>query len=220
MSFLDTFYQKINGCYFAFLGAGTSLLSIFIAYILFIQVDPSFTIFTHFISDLGDGPNGSNLVFNIGIIIGSFISIFFYIFLTKFLINHDGNTLLSGLGLIFGIVSFIGGLLVGSFPSATAPLAHRVGALMSFGGSFFISIFYSLAELTTPNFNKKVAVLGFLIAPFPIMFLLTYLFLHFPGINSTIPIFIEWLSYFTRMAWIFTQSIYIYKLQLEKKNIS
>lgn len=220
MNVLDKFYQKVNGCYFAFVGAGTSLLTILIAYLLYIQVDPSFTILTHFISDLGDGPNFSNVVFNVGIIIGSCISLFFYIFLTKLLIERGANKVFSILGLIFGLVSFIGGLLVGLFPSAVAPLEHRIGALLSFSGSFFISIFYSCAELTDREFNKIVAIFGLLIAPFPITFLLTFLFLHYPGINSTIPIFIEWISYFTRMAWIITQSLYIFKLQSSQAELS
>lgn len=216
---IDRFYRKINGCYFAFLGVGTSLLCIFIAYLLFIQVDPSFTIFTHFISDLGDGPNFSNVIFSIGVISSSVISLFFYIFLTKFLIERDANKVLSLLGLIFGLVSCIGSVLVGIFPSATAPIEHRIGALLSFSGSFFISIFYSCAELTSRDFNKEVAVSGLLIAPFPITFLLTYLFLHFPGINSTIPIFIEWLAYFTRMGWVIIQGIYVLRLQLVKREM-
>lgn len=214
MDKLDRFYQKINGCYFAFLGVATSLLCIFIAYLLFIQVDPSFTIFTHFISDLGDGPNFSNVVFSIGVISSSVISLFFYGFLTKFLIARDANKVLSILGLLFGVISSIGSFLVGIFPSAAAPLEHRIGALLSFSGSFFISIFYSGAELTSRNFNKLVGISGFLIAPFPIAFLLTYLFLHFPGINSTIPIFIEWLAYFTRMGWVILQGTYVFRLQI------
>jgi hypothetical membrane protein len=88
MNLIDKFYQKVNGCYFAFVGVGTSLLTIFIAYLLYIQVDPTFNILDNFISDLGDGPNYSNVAFSVGVILGSCISLFFYLFLTDFLIGR------------------------------------------------------------------------------------------------------------------------------------
>ncbi len=211
MDIFDKLYQKVGGYYFGFLAVGFSLLCILISYLLFIQTDPSFTILTHFISDLGDGPNFSNVVFSVGVIGASLISLLFYIYLTRFLLQYDVSKVLPVVALVSAIISSIGGFLVGIFPSDTAPLAHRIGALLSFGGSFFISIFYAAAEVLNAEFDRRVAISGFLIAPFPIAFLSLYLLLHIPNINSTIPIFTEWLAYFTRMGWTALQGAYLFK---------
>ncbi|TXT60824.1 MAG: membrane protein of unknown function [Promethearchaeota archaeon] len=209
---VDKLYEKINGSVFAFLAVGINLGCIFTAYLLYIQVDPSFTIFTHFISDLGDGQNFSNFVFNIGMLCTPIIFLFFYIFLTRYLLTQDARKGFLYLSFASALFSFLGNILVGIFPSESFRIPHLIGALFSFAGSFFTSIFYSITELSLPDFNKKIASSGFFLAPFPIVFMLLYITLYLPGINSTIPIFTEWLAYFSEIIWVVIQSIYLFKI--------
>lgn len=218
MDILDTLYKKINGSIFGLLGVGVSLISILVAYLLYIQVDASFTIFTHFISDLGDGPNYSNITFNIGIICASIVNLFFYIYLTRYLHNLNARK-----GFIFAsfgsvLISFIGGLLVGLFPSATACIPHLIGALFSFAGSFLISVFYSLSEFSVSEFNTKIASTGLILAPFPIIFMLLYITLYLPRININLPIFMEWLAYFSEIVWVLIQASYLLQLSRKSQN--
>jgi hypothetical membrane protein len=212
MDILNNLYKKIHGSYFGFLGVGISITSIFIAYLLYIQVDASFTIFTHFISDLGDGANYSNIVFNIGMICTSIINLLFYIYLTQYLMNQNAQKgpIFASFGSV--LLSFVGGLFVGFFPSATAHIPHLIGALFSFAGSFLISVFYSISEFSVPNFNRKIASSGLVQAPFPIIFMLLYITLYFSGINTILPIFMEWTAYFSQVAWLLIQAGYLFKI--------
>ena len=132
MEKIDKFYEKINGSYLIFIGIGLSLLFIFIAVILFMQVDPTFSIYSNFISDLGDGPNNSNIVFNVGVIISGIFNLFIYIYLTRFLQKKDANEKLILLAFITAFVSTIGTIMVGLFTSDTENTLHRTGAGMSF----------------------------------------------------------------------------------------
>ncbi len=209
MEKIDKFYEKINGSYLIFIGIGLSLLFILIAVILFMQVDPTFNIYSNFISDLGDGPNNSNIVFNTGVIISGIFNFFIYIYLTRFLQKKDANEKLIILTFIAAIISSIGLIMVGLFTSDTENTLHRTGAGMSFFGSFFLIIFFSLAEYKIPDIPKKYSVSGLILAPISLVFLVFFILLILnTGFSSEITIFTEWLAFFANTAWLFIQGIY------------
>jgi len=205
---MNKLYEKFNGRYFAFLGAGISLSSIFIAIILYVAVDPSFTIMTHFISDLGDGRNYSNVVFNVSQIIIGVIFIFSFYYLSMFLRNNEAKIMLTWFAFMGGLVYSLGLILVGIFPSKMAYEMHIIGAAFLFFGMFYSYIFYGISEFKISEINKKLAILGFIFAPLPIIFM-SSLLLHFTvGFPLKITIFIEWIAYFTMMSWIIIHGIY------------
>jgi len=209
MEKIDKFYEKINGSYLIFTGIGLSLLVILIAVILFIQVDPTFNMYSKFISDLGDGPNNSNIVFNTGIIISGIFNFFIYIYLTRFLQKKQGNEKLILLAFISAIISVIGTIMVGLFTSDTENTLHRTGAAMSFFGSFFLIIFFGIAEYKISDIPNKYSVPGFILAPISIVFLVFFLLLILnTGFSSEITIFTEWLAFFANTTWLFIQGIY------------
>ena len=208
MGKIDKFYEKINGSYFAFLGAGISLISIFIAFILYIAVDPTFTIITHYISDLGDGQNYSNIVFNVGRIISGIIMFFFFLHLTRLLQNSGINKKLVIISFISGLMYSIGMILVGVFPSKAAPLMHVIAAAITFFGMFFIYIFFGISDFRISGFSRKPPIAGLIFSPLPLLFMLSVVLLHTVGFDSRITFFTEWLTYFAMMSWIITQGIY------------
>lgn len=208
MGRIDKLYEKFNGSYFAFLGAGISICSIIIAIILYVAVDPTFTIMTHYISDLGDGQNYSNIVFNIGHILEGVIFIFSFYYLSLFLRNNEAKVFSTWLAFIGGFVYSLGLILVGVFPSKMAYEMHIIGAAFVFFGMFFSYIFYGISEFKISEINKKMAILGFIFSPLPIFFMLSLL-LHFTvGFPLKIVLLAEWITYFTMMSWIIIHGIY------------
>ncbi|TXT58706.1 MAG: membrane protein of unknown function [Promethearchaeota archaeon] len=212
MKILDKLYQKINGSYFGFLGVIISLLSMVISYLIYIQVDTSFSLTTHFISDLGNGPNFSGIVFSIGMVSASILFLLFYIYLTRYLLIQNARK-----GYVFvafgaALFSFIGGVFVGLFPSSIAQILHLTGGFFVFFGFFWLATFNSLSEYHLPDFNKKVASIGFLLAPFPLIYLALLLIFYIPEINEALAIFFEWVAYFIEMVWIFIQAAYMLKI--------
>ena len=208
MEKIDKLYEKINGSYFAFLGAGISLISILIAFILYIAVDPTYTILTNYISDLGDGGGGSNIVFNIGRICSGIIMFFFFMYLTRLLQNSGINNKLVIISFISGLMYSIGVILVGIFPSKAAPLMHVIAAAIMFFAMFFIYIFFGISEFRISGFSRKPPIAGLIFSPLPLLFLLFLVLLHTVGIDRRITLFTERLTYFAMMSWIITQGIY------------
>ena len=168
----DKFYEKFNGSYFALLGVGISLGSICIAIILYIAIDPSFSIITHYISDLGDGQNYSNIVFNVGRICSGIIMFFFFLYLTRLLQKSGINKKLVIISFISSLMYSIGMILVGIFPSKAAPLMHVIAAAIVFFAMFFIYIFFGISEYRISGFSRKPPIAGLILSPLPLSFLL------------------------------------------------
>ena len=102
MERIDSFYQKCDGSYYVFIGTGISLISKLIAVLLFLQIDPTFNIFSNYISDLGDGPNNSDIVYNIGVMLSGIFYCFFFLYLMRYLQKKDGD-----LKLLLGELTFL-----------------------------------------------------------------------------------------------------------------
>ena len=67
MEKLNHFYKKFPGSYVAYIGFIFSMVFMSIAIVLY--NDPTFTIFTHYISDLGASTRDSALFWNINMIL-------------------------------------------------------------------------------------------------------------------------------------------------------
>ena len=203
--------KKNVACFFGLLSAVISLLSIFIAIILYMQINPSFSFLTDFISDLGNSqPN--DIWFNMGRIISGSLSILCYFLLYRFFRKKEVKLSLAIISLISGAIASVGSILVGIYPSVPEPDMHRIAAILAFSGMFFVSIFYGISEITIKNFNKLYAISGFIVAPFSVIYMILYVTLYLPGINSEIPILVEWIAYFSMMGWIIFQLIYILRI--------
>lgn len=209
MEKIDSFYERVNGSYFIFLGIFLSILFNTAAIILFRQVDPTFNMFSNFISDLGDGPNNSNIVFNTGMIITGIFGIFIFLYLMRFLQKKKGNSRIIFSAFIMGFIASIGAIMVGIFTVKTAPIMHVIGAAFSFFGNFFALILFAKTEFSISEISKKYSILGFILASFNFIYLTFFFLLYLNiGISKEFTIFTEWLAIFANIAWLFIQGIY------------
>ena len=211
MNKIDKFYQKFNGGYFACIGVAIAIISISLAFVLYMSVDSSFTIYSHWISNLGAGPNNSNVVFNSGMMVTSLFTLLFLTFSFRNLQQKGVNKELLKISFIAGLISSIGLFFVGVFPMDSARTMHGVAASTYFIGMLSFSIFIGITELTSPKIPKLQAISGFLVAVFFAAYLICGL-LAWSDIHSVIylrnVIFTEWLTLFVILAWILERAIY------------
>ncbi|MFX1395479.1 MAG: DUF998 domain-containing protein [Promethearchaeota archaeon] len=161
--FLDYFnpiYRRISGNYLGLIGVFIASISITIAFFLYMTVDPSFSPFTHWISQLGIGPNGANLVFNIGISISSVLIFFFYIYHIRETRKRLSNKFIINLLLGSVIVTCVGLIFVAIFPY-NIPFLHGLAANVFFFGGMLSCLLYSIMVLMTPKISKIQALIGF-----------------------------------------------------------
>ena len=218
---LDQVYKKVPGKYFGLIGLLIYAISTFTAVLLYLSVDPSYSMFTHWISHLGDGPNGANLVFNIGWIVSSFVLFFFQVYEIRTLRKEGVKEWYLDLMSIASLSFTVGILLIGIFPLHTNVL-HTIFALVYFAGGFGFTMLYGIIILTLSDVSNKLAFAAFTTA---ICYLLYFsspvIAVYTSQIGITI-FFLEWLtllSAFMMMVIIVIQQFLIENIKnLNKKN--
>ena len=198
-NFFEEIYEKIPGYYFGIIGLLLFLSSTFIAVIVYLSVNPTYSIFTNWISDLGTGPSGANIIFNTGWILSSVLILLFHIYQIQKLkekIKTQYSIVLKFMA-ISNIAFTFGIFLVGFFPGDFTFIYHVIGATFYFlGGLSFFSLYGTVAI-----FNKKIPLIYSFIAIFiSISYLLFYLTANFPEIFLNVGITVtsmEWLTLFT-----------------------
>jgi hypothetical membrane protein len=187
------------------IGALIGFLTAITAIILYMIADPTFSFITHWVSHLGTGPNGSDLVFNGGMIYSGIISWIYCLYLAGYLHKKGAFKILIVISLGCGIILGIGLLLVGIFPLELIFGMHNIAAGLFFYGGLFSCIFYGITAYFAKNISKFHSLIGFLTAT---VFLL-YIVINALPINISFKMAAEWSVFFAIPAWILSQGILI-----------
>jgi hypothetical membrane protein len=218
----DKIYRKIPGEFFGILGSLLFALTIIISYVLYNLKNPSFNIFTNWVSDLGAGPNGASLVFNSGIVIVGIIIIFFHFSIIHNMKNHCINKRILKAMTIGAILISSSLIFVGFFP-INRGIIHNFGAYTYFSGSLLFYFSYSIAVFKSSSISRKRAITSFItIGAYCLFFLIPSITPELSKIGLTIT-FLEWMTFiaeFTAILEIATFSVITRKRTqsiLEKK---
>lgn len=218
MNLIKKFYERIKGkgSYFGLGGVLISLITIITSIFLYIQADPTFSFFTDFISFLGIGPNNSDIVFNVGVIVSAPFMLVFYSYLAAFLINRveDHKEILI-IAIIAAVFNCIGNILLAVYTNNSNLAMHLIGAYIAFGAYFALACIFSFVEMKMAEFNRLVAISGFIPCLLLIGHVVLLFILYYTGIFPALPIFIEWVMFFIMMGWIGIQCLYVFSLDKE-----
>ena len=171
--------------------------------ILYNLGESSFSVFTHYLSHLGIGPNGSNIIFNVGSMVSGVVMVFFFLNLSVFLIKKKVLRILVNLSFIFGFISSVGIFMMGLFPSDVSQYLHNFGAEFFFFGGLAYCILYGISEWTAKGISKLQALSGFVVA-FPFLVFIYFTNLNFFNHELALEIshFSEWILFTLLMCWI------------------
>ena len=206
MEKLNDFYEKFPGSYVAYLGFIFSVVFMSIAIVLY--NDPSFTIFTHYISDLGASTRDSALIWNISMILTAPIRVVFGFYLLKFLENKGANKKTIKITAYFMVISAIGSTVLALNPHDISRLFHMLGAFVYFIGVVVIQINISKMELKAENIPKYLPILGILVVACYVLFLGFEISELISESFKLLACFFEWMAYFSLMAWLVAHGYY------------
>jgi hypothetical membrane protein len=206
MEKLDEFYEKFPGSYVAYIGFIFSVVFMSVAIVLY--NDPNFTIFTHYISDLGASTRASALVWNISMVLTAPIRLLFGFYLLKFLENRGANKRTIKITAYFMVISAIGSTVLALSPHDISRLSHMLGAFVYFIGVVVIQINISKMELKIENIPKYLPFLGILVVTCYVLFLGFEISELISESFKILACFFEWMAYFTLMAWLVLHGYY------------
>lgn len=215
---IDDFYKKIKGGYFALLGALIGFLTVTISLALFIQIEPSFSFFTHYISDIGDARGLPGIIWEIGMLVGlTPVRLLFLIYLVRFLQKMGANNKLIVLAFVFSMISITGSVLMATTPFHVSEAIHIMSAFVYFIGVWFSQIFFSTAELKIAKFPKHLPISGFSVVLFYGIFTTLLILYKVAGFDRNLPVFWQWLSFVAILIWLVLHGLYT--LKVEKKMV-
>ncbi|MHA1507664.1 MAG: DUF998 domain-containing protein [Promethearchaeota archaeon] len=207
----EILFDKFNRSYIISVGVFIPFFSVALSVFLYNLSDSSFSVFTHYLSHLGIGPNGSNIVFNAGSIIAGIVMMFFFFNLSVFLIKKEVPRILVSLSCIAGFISSLGNILIGLFPSDGSQALHNVVASFFFLGGLAYCILYGISEWNAKDISKLQALSGFVVAFFFVVFVsLTYLSFYIPELLR-LSHFSEWILFILLMFWIIGHEVVMIK---------
>jgi len=213
------FFDKIPGYYFGLLTVFFGGISIILSYILYTSIDNSYSIFTHYISDLGIGPNGANLSFAFGLPIMSLMAFFYHlseIYRSKKLAIYRFLLVPVWLSIISNA---IGGILAGIFDITF--LMHSVAAFLYFTGVILYYLMLLILTIVEKNVNKTELILYAIVFGTSSFFLgISLISFLFPDLSDIISItFTEWIAVFSYLPAILIRSLYLLQMNNKKKEI-
>ncbi len=198
-------YRHVIVSHIVVIGALIGFLTAITAIILYVLADPTFSFLTHWVSHLGVGPNGSDIVFNGGMIYSGIISWIYSLYLAGYLHKKGAFKILVIISLGCGIILGIGLLMLGIFPLELIFGIHNVAAGLFFYGGMFSCIVYGITAYLTPGISKLQSIIGFVIASIFLM----YIVINTLPLHVSFKMAAEWSVFFAIPTWILSQGILV-----------
>ncbi len=185
-----------------------AILTVLTSVIAYLPVNPDFSIFTTYLSDIGDTCGWPQILFNSGTILAAPLRYIIIVLLLLRLRDFSGGKKIFEIALlVFGAISTAGTVLMTAVPFSVAPAVHKSGIGFYFLGVVFLQFMIGRKEMSIKALPRILTVMSFVIvACFLIFFVLVVL--HETGfVTRNIPVFWEWMCFFTSTGWLLCQSI-------------
>lgn len=199
----EVLIKRFNRHYLRVTAILVPIITIIVSVTIYALNDTSFSFLTHYLSHLGGGPNGSNIIFNVGIMISGVLMIFFFLNLSAYLRRKQTKTILIYISFIPGLISSIGTFFTGLFPYTVTQELHNLSASTFFMGGFAYCILYGFSEWITKGISKLQAFSGFIVALFFLLFIVFTAINYFnPSLAQEQSHLIEWILFGVLMFWV------------------
>ncbi|MHA1378564.1 MAG: hypothetical protein ACTSRG_09300 [Candidatus Helarchaeota archaeon] len=215
----DPLYKKVKGGYISIAVAIIGIITLSICSMLYSAVEP-FTIYSHWVSNLGGArtnwglsPNGSNIVFSVGMITLSILAVPAVIYLLKIILaGYQKFEWLPIIAAISGIYCLLGIVGVAIFDMKSSIMLHVIFAAIFFIGGALMIFLFSITILYDAEISNIYGILGTLMSGVGLLFLLSLVPYLIQGndpfflIGSVSPSlaftrFWEWMYVFSMFAW-------------------
>jgi hypothetical protein len=221
------FLKNFGGDLLGLVAVNILLATLFISIALYIQFDPSFSIFTHYVSGLGGVPKGnlpgatyiSATIYNLGMLMAVPFRVGFVISLVFLVKKMGSNKILTILSFGTSMLASAGWIILGLVPFSSNLQLHLIGALIYFLGATSFQLIFAITEFKIKKIPRKLPLLGFLnLLSFSIFsyFLIQVEVMQTPGIAEQ-PI-LEWIVYVVAIGWVLAHVKYMHNKRIVKNH--
>lgn len=189
------------------IGGTWAILVILAAVLAYLPGHPDFSIFTTYLSDIGDTSGWPQIIFNSGTLISVPIRYLVLALLAMRLTQLGAGRNFALAVLTIGFVSTAGTALMTATPFSLAPAVHKTGIGLYFLGVVVLQSVIFIREWSLKNIPRVLPLLSLAMIIFYFVFV-TLMILYEQGmVSRTAPVIWEWLSISTSIIWMLAQSI-------------
>jgi hypothetical protein len=184
-------------------GIFLGILTVLSASLAYAPVHPDFSIFNTYLSDIGDTPGWPQILFNSGTLLGAPLRYAVLILVVLRLRSiSESNRAFEAVFLTIGAFSTLGTVAMTAVPFSVAPAIHKVGIVLYFLGVVFLQSLLGVKELRIKDLSRTLPMLSFsVVASFLVFFVLIMLY-ETGNVERNVPVFWEWMCFFTSMIWL------------------
>lgn len=180
-----------------------AILTVLSAVIAYLPEHPEFSIFTTYLSDIGDTPGWPQILFNSGTILAAplrfAVVVLFVLRLRSF---TDSKKPFERAVLIIGIISAIGTVLMTAVPFSVGPAVHKSGIGLYFLGVVFLQSIIGFKEWSIKELPRSLPIWSFTIVVCYMVFFVLVMLYETGSVGRNIPVFWEWMCFFTSLGWL------------------
>jgi hypothetical membrane protein len=189
-----------------FTGAGMGVLTVAGSAILY-SLDRTFSVFTVYLSDVGNTPGWPATVFNSGMLIVAPVRFAFLILLLAVLAHHGASRVSRVAALVLGLVAVLGSIGSAAIPFSLNRTLHMGSAFAYFVGTVALQSVIAWSEWRA-RLPRSLPALSLLVVVVYLVFAtLLALAGKVPGITRETPVAWEWLAFVSLMLWLVAHSI-------------
>ena len=211
MKKLNDLYDKYPGSYVAYIAFIFAV--IFMAVSVMLYNDPTFSIFTHYISDLGASTKDSALLWNISMIISAPLRVIFGVYLLSFLKIKGANAKAIKITTYTIVIGAIGSVIIALNPHDVSRMFHMIGAFTYFFCVVIIQVKISKMELRIGDIPKYLPVIGLIVVLNYVLFLVFEISEVIADLFRLLACFFEWIALFSLLGWLLIHGIYLHKIK-------
>ena len=202
---------------FAFILAVVSVLTSILVYL---PIDPDFSIFTTYLSDIGSTPGWPQIIFNSGTILAAPVRYAVIILLVLRLrsLSYSKKPFEVAV-LTTGAISTIGTVVMTAVPFNVSLAIHKSGIGLYFLGVVFLQTLIGVKEAKLKRLPRLLPVLSFTVVASFILFLILFILYQMGNVGSTAPVFWEWMCFFTSLGWLVGHSIILGQEKIDNSEI-
>jgi len=186
-------------------GASLGLIGTLLATLAYLPAHPDFSMFTTYLSDIGDTPGWPQVLFNSTTLIGAPIR-YLIVILAVLRLSHlgAGHKFVNAI-LILSAISTVGTILMTAVPFSVGPTIHKIGIPLYFFGLVIWQPIVGVKEweLKVP---RILPVLSFLVAVAFLVFFILVMFYEAGVVARTAAPIWQWMGFFISIAWAYAHS--------------
>ncbi len=193
------------------IGGVWAVLVVLTATLAYLPGHPDFSLFTTYLSDIGDSAGWPQILFNSGTLIAAPIRILVLVLLVLRLAQLGAGRAFAITTLIIGLISATGTVLMTAVPFSVSLAVHKSGIPLYFLGVVVLQTLIGIREWSLKDIPKILPGLSFLMVAVTFIFATLVMLYELGSVGRNTPVIWEWLVYISSVIWVFDQSILLGK---------